>query len=55
MERWRFSALKLSGGNIEKLSKAIELAKLDWRDLLVSAGFDDVDAHIHWVPKSPDE
>jgi hypothetical protein len=32
MERWR-----LSEGNIEKLSKAIELAKLDWRDLLVSA------------------
>lgn len=55
MERWRFSALKLSEGNIEKLSKAIELAKLDWRDLLVSAGFGDVDAHIHWVPKSPNE
>jgi hypothetical protein len=55
MERWRFSALKLSEGNIEKLSKAIELAKLDWRDLLVSAGFDAVDARIRWVPKSPDE
>jgi hypothetical protein len=55
MERWRFAALKLGEGSIDKLSRAIELAKLDWRDLLVSAGFGDVDAHIHWAPKSPNE
>jgi hypothetical protein len=53
MERARFSALKLSRGNIEALKDAIELAKADWRDLLVAAGFgDDVDAHRSWLPES---
>jgi hypothetical protein len=53
LERARFAALKLSEGSIEKLKKAIELAKVDWRDLFVSAGFGEVDAHRDWVPKSP--
>ena len=50
MERARFSALKVSEGNFEKLKKAIELAKLDWQDLLVSAGFGEVDARRRWLP-----
>jgi len=51
LERIRFSALKLSVGNIEKLREAIKLAKTDWRDLLVAAGFaDDITAHKRWVP-----
>jgi hypothetical protein len=51
MERIRFSVLKLSAGNIDKLKDAIELAKTDWRDLLVAAGFaDDIAAHKRWVP-----
>jgi hypothetical protein len=50
LERFRFAALKLSEGNIEKLHGAVKLAKSDWRDLLVAAGFaDSVDAHKHWV------
>jgi hypothetical protein len=51
LERVRFAALKLSAGNIEKLKEAIELAKQDWRDLLMAAGFGtDITAHKRWVP-----
>jgi hypothetical protein len=39
MERVRFAVLKLSGGDLEKLRKAIKLAQTDWRDLLMAAGF----------------
>jgi hypothetical protein len=52
LERFRFAALKLSAGNIEKLKEAIVLAKADWRDLLVSAGFGTVDSHKSWFPDS---
>ena len=54
LERIRFSALKLSAGNIDKLKDAIKLAKTDWRDLLVAAGFaDDTTAHKRWIPPPP--
>jgi diaminohydroxyphosphoribosylaminopyrimidine deaminase/5-amino-6-(5-phosphoribosylamino)uracil reductase len=52
-ERVRLAALRVSGGSRAKLDEAIALAKLDWRDLLVEAGFaDDVDAHERWIPFS---
>jgi hypothetical protein len=51
LERLRFAALKLSAGNIDKLKDAIRLAKQDWRDVLMAAGFGtDVTAHKRWVP-----
>jgi hypothetical protein len=51
MERIRFAALKLSRGDSSRLREAVELAKLDWRDLLGAAGFgDDVQAHKNWIP-----
>jgi hypothetical protein len=51
LERVRFAALKLSGGDLEKLQKAIKLAQKDWRDLLIAAGFGhDVNAHKDWSP-----
>ena len=51
LERIRFAVLKLSGGDIGALKKAIELAQKDWRDVLVAAGFaDDVTAHERWSP-----
>jgi len=31
MERIRFAAIKLSAGNIQKLLKAIDEARMDWR------------------------
>lgn len=52
LERVRFAALRLSDGRLDGLSKAIELAQADWRDLLVAAGFaDDIQAHARWVPR----
>jgi len=52
LERFRFAALKLSGGEIASLQEAIKLAQQDWRDLLVAAGFaHDVEAHKRWSPK----
>lgn len=53
-ERVRFAALKLSDGRIERLRNAIQLAKTDWRDLLMGAGFgNDVSAHKRWMPIAP--
>lgn len=52
LDRLRFSVLKLSEGDMPKLRKAMELAKQDWRDLLVAAGFaNDVTAHRRWMPE----
>jgi len=52
LERVRFAALRLSGGRLDDLAKAIELAQTDWRDLLVAADFaDDVQAHTRWAPR----
>ena len=51
LERVRFAALKVSRGELEELKSAIKLAQIDWRDLLVSAGFaTDVGAHNEWTP-----
>lgn len=51
LERFRFAALKSSGGDLERLREAVTLAELDWRDLLVAAGFaDDIHAHERWSP-----
>lgn len=50
LERFRFAALKLSEGNLDKLRRACEVAKVDWRDLLVAAGFGhEVKAHEKWA------
>ena len=50
MERIRFAALKLSNGNINKLLEAIDVARMDWRDLFMSAGFGHaVDAREEWA------
>jgi len=50
-DRFRFAALKLSNGDLDKLQKAIRLAKTDWRDLLVAAGFaNDIKIHQSWLP-----
>ena len=51
LERIRFAALKIGAGSMPKLREAIELAKIDWRDLLMSAGFgEDLHAHEQWFP-----
>lgn len=51
MERIRFSVLKLSKGDMQKLIQAIELAQVDWRDLFMAAGFgEDPKVHKKWRP-----
>ena len=50
MERIRFAALKLSKGDMLKLLAAIDLVRMDWRDLFMSADFGyDVEAHNQWA------
>jgi hypothetical protein len=50
-ERIRCAVLKLSHGDLNVLGRAIDLAKCDWRDALVAAGFgDDIKAHESWWP-----
>ncbi|SRR5258707_9671247 len=53
-ERIRCAVLKLSHGDLNALGRAIDLAKRDWRDALVAAGFaDDITAHESWWPVGP--
>ena len=50
LERIRFAVLKISNGNVDKLLEAISLAKRDWRDVLVWAGFaNHLNAHNEWA------
>ena len=51
VERVRFAALKLSDGDLSKLRGAVELAQLDFRDLLMSADFGDLTAYKDWLPE----
>ena len=54
LERIRFAVLKLSHGDLDALQQAIDLAKRDWRDALVAAGFaEDIKAHESWWPDGP--
>jgi hypothetical protein len=49
MERIWFAVVKLSNGDRERLEHALALAKTDWRDLLMAAGFGaHVKAHKTW-------
>ena len=51
LDRLRYAAMKLSGGRLDGLRDAVELAKIDWRDLLMAAGFgSDISAHQRWRP-----
>ena len=54
LERIRFAVLKLSKGDLEELRRAVELAQIDSRDVLVAAGFgNDIHAHAAWFPDGP--
>lgn len=50
LERFRYAALKLSGGQLGALRMAVRVAKQDWRDLLVAAEFaNSLTAHKQWA------
>ena len=51
-ERFCLAILKIAKTSNEKLDKAIELGKTDYRDLLVSAGFgNSITIHNDWASK----
>ena len=51
LERIRFAVLKLCKGEVQGLERAVHDAQVDWRDVLVAAGFaEDVHAHRKWSP-----
>jgi len=51
LERVRFAAIRIARGDLRALIQAVDLAKTDWRDLLVHADFaNDVTAHEAWWP-----
>lgn len=53
LERIASAALKLSGGSIRKLATELETVALDWRDVLVAAGFEHhALAHKKWLSES---
>ena len=55
LERIRFAALKLSNGSLAELTRAVQIAQTDWRDVLVAAGFGhDPRAHLTWFPDGQD-
>jgi hypothetical protein len=41
LDRYRFAALQLSHGDLKRLREAVDLAKIDWRDLLMAASDDE--------------
>ena len=50
-ERIRFAVLKLSGGDIAQMERHLAMAAVDWRDVLVAAGFgNDTRSHLEWMP-----
>jgi hypothetical protein len=54
LERVRFAVLRLSEGDLGKLRYAVDVAKCDWRDVLVAAGFgNSIRAHEAWHPERP--
>ncbi len=49
LERIRFAALKLSEGNLSELGCWVDSAQVDWRDVLMAAGFGhSLTAHKEW-------
>ena len=50
-DRCRIAALKWCGGDVLRLCDAVDLYFLDYRDLLMQAGFgSDLDIHKYWCP-----
>jgi len=49
LERIRFAVLKLSNGNLSELQRWVGEAQVDWRDVLMAAGFGrSLTAHTKW-------
>ena len=54
IERVQCAVLKVSGGSVTRLHEAVRLAQIDWRDVLVAAGFgSSVTAHLELTSERP--
>jgi hypothetical protein len=52
LERIRFAVLKLSNGDFTELQRLVRAAQVDWRDVLVAAGFaHSARVHESWFPE----
>lgn len=52
IERVQCAALRISSGSLQRLQHAIKQAQVDWRDVLVAAGFaNDATVHLQWKPE----
>lgn len=50
IDRIRCAVLRLADGDVEALARWIDAARVDWRDVLVAAGFGhDPRAHERWA------
>ncbi len=50
IERIRLAVLKLAEGDVHVLPDHLGMARVDWRDVLVAAGFaHDLSAHLAWA------
>ncbi len=48
--RLQSAIIKSADGNIEKFDYYVNLAIIDWRDILMNAGFGfDIDKHNDWI------
>lgn len=53
LERIRFAVLRLSLGYLQDLRETVDMAKRDWRDVLVWAGFgNSLSAHQEWAERT---
>lgn len=53
-ERVRIAAIRASEGSLARLAEAADLARIDYRDLLMGSGFaHDIHAHKTWKPDWP--
>ena len=50
-ERCQCAAIRFSSGRLDRLRIAVDLAATDFRDLLMAAGFGDLESHKHWKPR----
>jgi len=51
LERFRCAALKLSDGTLGKSQGAVNLARVDFGDVLMAFGFGEVDTYAAWRPE----
>ncbi len=56
MERIHFAVIRLGAADVDALNRAIQLAKTDWRDLLMEADFgESLTAHDEWYSRAMGE